>query len=56
MIHYVMRVDHNTLLIVHYFFLFGVYRPTPEFFTHMETSPFPVKGYKFRPMLGTYSH
>ena len=27
--------------------LFGVYRPTGEFFTHIETSPFPVKGCKF---------
>ena len=35
------------------FFLFSVYRPTREFFTHMETSPWPVKGCKFWPMLGT---
>ena len=34
--------------------LYGVYRPTREFFTHMETSPFPVKGCKFLPMPGTY--
>ena len=34
--------------------LFGVYRPTREFFTHMETSPLPVKGCKFWPMLSTY--
>ena len=27
--------------------LCGVYRPTREFFTHMETSPLPVKGCKF---------
>ena len=27
--------------------LFGVYRPTREYFTHMETSPLPVKGCKF---------
>ena len=27
--------------------LFGVYRPTREFFTHMETSPLPVKACKF---------
>ena len=26
--------------------LFWVYRPTREFFTHMETSPWPVKGCK----------
>ena len=36
--------------------LFGVYRPTQEFFTHMETSPFPVKDYKFWPMLGTHNN
>ena len=33
--------------------LFGVFRPTWEFF---ETSPFPVKGCKFWPILGTYGH
>ena len=27
--------------------LFGVYRPTQEFFTHLETSPLPVKGWIF---------
>ena len=27
--------------------LFGVYRPTREFFTHMETSPLSMKGCKF---------
>ena len=29
------------------FLLFGVFRPTCEFFTHMETSPLPVKDCKF---------
>ena len=29
------------------FCLFGFYRPTREFFTHLETSPLPVKGFKF---------
>ena len=37
-------------------FLFGVFRPTREFFTHIETSPLPVNGCKFWPMLGTYGH
>jgi hypothetical protein len=32
--------------------LFTVSRPAQEFVTHMETSPLPVKGCKFRPMLG----
>ena len=27
--------------------LFGVFRPTREFFTYMETSPLPMNGYKF---------
>ena len=36
--------------------LFGVFRPNQEVFTHMETSPLPVKGCKFLPMLGTYGH
>ena len=31
-----------------------VYRPTREFFTHMETSPLPMKGCKFWPMLCTH--
>ena len=26
--------------------LFGVYRPTREFFTHVETSALPLKGFK----------
>ena len=38
------------------FCLFGVFRPTREFFTHMEKSPLPVKGCKFWPMLGTRGH
>ena len=31
---------------VRLFVLFGAYRPTREFFTHMETSLLPVKGCK----------
>ena len=27
--------------------VFGVFQPTREFFTQLETSPLPVKGYKF---------
>ena len=38
------------------FGLFGVFRPCREFFNHMETSPWPVKGCKFWPMLGTHGH
>ena len=32
------------------------FRPTREFLTYMETSPLPVKGYKFWPMLDTHCH
>ena len=44
------------LLVCVFVCLFGIFRPTPEFFTTLETSPLPVKGCKFWPMLGTYSH
>ena len=37
-------------------FVLGGFRPTREFFTHMETSPLPVKGCKFWPMLGIHGH
>ena len=30
--------------------------PAREFFTHMETSPLPLKGGKFLPVLGTHGH
>ena len=36
--------------------LFGIYRSPWEFFTHMETSPLTMEGYKFWPMLYTYGH
>ena len=36
--------------------LFGVLRPTREFFSHLETSPFPVKSCKFWPLLDPYGH
>ena len=38
------------------FVLYGVYRPTCEFFTHMETSQLPVNGCKFWLLLGTHGH
>ena len=40
-------VSFFTLVIFWFICLFGVYRPTREFFTHVETSPLPVKGCKF---------
>jgi hypothetical protein len=36
--------------------LFIVLRPAQEYFTYMETSLLPVKGCKFRPMLGAQGH
>ena len=36
--------------------MFGVFRPTREFLTHMETSSLPVKCCKFWPRHGTHSH
>ena len=39
-----------------FFHLFGVFRSTREFFTYTETSPLPVKGCLFWPMLGTHRH
>ena len=36
-------------------FIWG-FRLTREFFAQMETSPLPVKGCKFLPMLGTHCH
>ena len=38
-----------------WFFFLRVFRPTREFFTHMETSPLPLKGWKFLPMLGHWA-
>ena len=45
------------LIFVVVFFLFvWIYPHTREYFTHMETSPLPVKGYKVLPRLGTHGH
>ena len=33
-----------------------MFRPTREFFTHLETSPLSVKGCKFWPMLGNFGN
>ena len=48
----------NTFLEAHRFdvCLFVIFRPTREFFTHLETSPLPMKGYKFRPILMAVEH
>ena len=45
-----------TLKTVWICLFFEVFCPTREFFTHLETSPLPVKGWKFWPILGTYCH
>ena len=49
-----LPLEQKTTILV--FVWFGVNRPTREFFTHMETSPLPVKGCKFCPMLSTHGH
>ena len=36
--------------------LFWIFHPTRELFTHKETSPLPVKGCKFLPILCTYDN
>ena len=46
-------VYHRVCLFV---CLFGVFCSTRYFFTHLETSPLPVRGCKFWPMLGTHDH
>ena len=38
------------------FCFFVVYRPTRDFFTHIEMSPLPLKGCKFWAMIGTHGH
>ena len=38
------------------FYLVGAFRPTGEFFTHMETSLLPVKGCNFWPVFETHGH
>ena len=60
---YVNQTCHETLLSRKEYFCFnlfvcflGIFVPLKNFFTHLETSPLPVKGCKFRPMLGTYGH
>ena len=52
----VLNVQHvlwHGLTLYLFFVLFGVLRPTREFFTHKETSPLPVNGFKFWSTLGT---
>ena len=40
--------DYRVIMFVCLFVcMFVVLRPTLEFFTYMETSPLPVKGFKF---------
>ena len=43
-------------LVVCFVCLFGIYRPTWEFSTYMETSPLLLKGCKFWPMLNTHGN
>ena len=65
LIHCISNFSRHTVLIIYilglgfvclFVCLFGVFRPTREFFTQLEMSPLPVKGCKFWPMLGTHGH
>ena len=47
-----VNLQHNYIVL--FVCLFGVYRPTREFFTHMETLPLPVKGCKFWPICSSF--
>ena len=50
------NMQHWLLLYQRIICSLGVFRPKREFFTRMETSPLPVKGCIFWPMLGTHGH
>ena len=41
-LHYDTELENKVSTTV--FYLFGLFRPTREFFTHLDTSPLPVKG------------
>jgi hypothetical protein len=54
-LHQPLNVDFNVYCVLKYWlidWLITVSCPAQEFFTYKETSPLPVKGFKFRPMLG----
>ena len=46
-----LLLSYYLFVITYLFCLFGFFRPTREVFTHMETSPWRMKGCKFWPML-----
>ena len=54
--HLSLGINMATKLNYVFVCLLGVFRPTREFFTYMETLPLPVKGCKFWSMLDTYGH
>ena len=54
--HGVFGQNPLSFFVCFFSFLFGVLRPTREFFTHMETSPLLVNGCKIWPMLDTHGH
>ena len=45
-----------TTIVIFFMLVLVFFCPSQQFFTHMETSPLPVKGCKFLPMLGTHDH
>ena len=52
----IVNLRAEWILFVLFVCLFGVFRPTRGFFTHMETSPSLVKGCEFWPVLGIHGH
>ena len=56
----IKKISYSNVEKIHVLFLFvclfGVLRPTREFFTHLDTSPLTVEGFRFWPMLCTHSH
>ena len=53
----ILNVLHNKRRpCLHFYCLLEVFHHTQEFFTHVETSPLPVKSYKLWPMMGSDGH
>ena len=52
-LHMMVKANNCTVSTIMFVCLIVVFRPTREFFTHMETSSLPVKGCKFWLILGS---
>ena len=49
-------INFSVHIVIHFFVCFEFFNSTREFFTHIETSSLPVKGFKFWPILDTRGH